>query len=243
MYEVKTLAFSGPLEKLLELIEARQLEITNLSLAEVTADFFNYVKSLENKIDTAILADFIVVASKLLLIKSKALLPNLELTKEEESDIQDLEKRLKIYKEFKESSKLLASVWEPYPQMSGHQLFFSIKEQEIFFPPPSISPEHLFESLSKLVKNLKELIPETAKVKTSIISLEGKIQELMNRFQETVSHSFQNLSKEKNRTEIVVLFLAVLHLLKDKLIHVEQTSQFGDILLKKTDGTQSDSQN
>ena len=95
MYEVKINQFSGPLEKLLELIEEKKMEITALSLAEVTGGFFNYVKRVESDIDPKILADFLVVAAKLVLIKSKALLPGLELTQEEELDIKDLEQAAK----------------------------------------------------------------------------------------------------------------------------------------------------
>ena len=82
-YELKTEQFSGPIEKLWELIEEKKLEITELNLAEVTADFLNYLKTIE-KVEPKLLADFVVIASRLLLIKSKALLPNLELTVEEE---------------------------------------------------------------------------------------------------------------------------------------------------------------
>jgi len=89
-YEVKLEQFTGPLNKLLELIEARKLEITALNLAEVTEDFINYIRSLEKGADPEILADFIVVASRLILIKSKTLLPSLELTEEEEGEIKDL---------------------------------------------------------------------------------------------------------------------------------------------------------
>ena len=89
MYQLNIQQFFGPIEKLLELIEEKKMEITDLNLAEVTADFLNYLKTLVN-VDSRVLADFVVVASRLLLIKSKALLPSLELTEEEEQDISDL---------------------------------------------------------------------------------------------------------------------------------------------------------
>ena len=88
-YEVKQDKFSGPLEKLLELIEAKELEITLINLAQVTGDFLEYLKALDEKSKhPSVLADFIVVASRLLLIKSKAILPSLALTEEEETDIK-----------------------------------------------------------------------------------------------------------------------------------------------------------
>src|SRR3989344_8157637 len=101
MFEVKSEAFNGPMAKLLELIEEKQLEITRVNLATVTADFIKYIESLGEAVMPDILSDFIVVASRLLLIKSKVLLPNLELTQDEEGDILDLEHRLRIYREYK----------------------------------------------------------------------------------------------------------------------------------------------
>ena len=104
MYELKLKQFSGPIEKLLELIEEKKLNITELNLAEVTADFLNYLKTVE-KLDPKALADFLVVAAKLLLIKSKALLPDLKLTQEEETEIKDFTRRLIICKEFIEKNR------------------------------------------------------------------------------------------------------------------------------------------
>src|SRR3989344_3177572 len=110
-YELKLDTFQGPLEKLLELIESKELEITRLNLAEVTADFLAYVRSLE-EIDSRVLADFITVAARLILIKSHALLPQLALTEEEEEDIADLERRLKLYKEFRVVERAIANSWD-----------------------------------------------------------------------------------------------------------------------------------
>ncbi|MEK7162430.1 MAG: segregation/condensation protein A, partial [Patescibacteria group bacterium] len=96
-YELKLENYQGPLQKLLELIEEKKMEITIINLAEVTSSFFEYLKKLEALgMDHSLLADFLVIASKLLLIKSKVLLPSLPLTEEEESDIRGLESQLKL---------------------------------------------------------------------------------------------------------------------------------------------------
>ncbi|MFI5205325.1 MAG: segregation/condensation protein A [Candidatus Paceibacterales bacterium] len=108
-YQLKLENYQGPLEKLLELIEEKKMEITEINLAEVTTDFLSYLQELTSKekidsfdgINLRIIADFVAVASRLVLIKSKALLPGEKLTLEEESEIKELEERLKIYKEFR----------------------------------------------------------------------------------------------------------------------------------------------
>src|SRR3989338_1435977 len=99
-YELKLNDFAGPLDKLLELIEGKKLEITKVNLAEVTADFVAYIKTIDN-LHPKFLADFVAIASKLILIKSHTLLPSLLLSKEEEVEMRDLEDRLRLYKEFK----------------------------------------------------------------------------------------------------------------------------------------------
>ncbi|MDE2172553.1 MAG: segregation/condensation protein A, partial [Patescibacteria group bacterium] len=101
-FTVKTQTFEGPLDLLLDLIEKRKFFISDISLAKVTDDFITHIKQFEN-MPMGESAHFILVASTLLLIKSKSLLPELALSVEEQGDIRDLETRLKIYKRIKEA--------------------------------------------------------------------------------------------------------------------------------------------
>jgi segregation and condensation protein A len=106
MLQTKVQQFEGPLDLLLSLIEARQLDITQIALAEVTEQFLQYLKHLE-KIDPTTLADYLSIAAKLLVIKSKAILPTLEVEAEDDDAGFDLESRLLLYKQFKEAAKYL----------------------------------------------------------------------------------------------------------------------------------------
>ena len=231
-YEIKSEKFSGPLDKLLELIEEKRLEITEISLAEVTADFLNYIKSLEQKIDSGILADFLVVAARLLLIKSKALLPSLELTKEEETEIKDLEGRLKLYREFKRASEYINGFWIKNERSFSRPFLMNLAS--VFYPPKTLKTDDLIASAKNLLASLKALLPEaTAAVKEIIITIESKIKELLGRFQETAEQNFKKIAGGGSKKEIIVSFLAILHLFKDQIIQIEQNEQFGDITLKK----------
>lgn len=235
-YEVKTQQFSGPLDKLLQLIEEKNLEITQVSLAEVTADFLNYVKTVGEKSTPAILADFLVVAAKLVLIKSKALLPMLELSQEEEGEIHDLESRLRIYREFKAAGEHIAKLWGKNKIAYGRPLFLSLGDSAIFYPPSGLKLGDLSRAIKNLAISLQALLPETQKVKKAIITIEQKIEELLNKFKGSEAsgrHSMKTMAKEKSREEIIVLFLAILHLLKDKMIFVEQRGHFEDIVIEK----------
>ena len=96
--------FEGPLDLLLELIEKEELQITELSLAHVADQYLEHIKNNSN-IHLENLAEFLSVASKLILIKSRALLPILEFSQEEEAEIKDLAKQLEEYKKFKEAAR------------------------------------------------------------------------------------------------------------------------------------------
>lgn len=231
-YEVKLDKFSGPLEKLLELIEEKQMDITLVNLAKVTGDFLEYLKNLdENSKHPSVLADFVVVAARLLLIKSKAILPSLELTEEEETDMKDLEVRLKIYKEFKEASLLVRQLWKKKQSAYGRELFMNLPV--VFYPSKNLSLASLESHLIELIQELKALVPERQAVKKVVITIEQKVKELLERFKESVEQSFQNLSKDRSRLEIIMLFLAILHLIRDRIIKSEQPEKFSDIIIKQ----------
>ena len=228
-FELKTNQFAGPIEKLLELIEGKKLDITAISLSEVTADFLNYLRSL-TEIPPAILADFIVVATRLILIKSKALLPELPLTEEEEEDIKDLEARLLIYKEFKNAGGNIAILWKKQ-SISWSRELFGNRNISVFYPPEDISVKKIRASLESMLKALEAIqLREKGLTRSTIISVEQKMDELLGHLAGKERSEFGELVK--NREEAIALFLAILHLLKDRLIEIEQSGNFYDIIIK-----------
>lgn len=249
MYQLKLEQFSGPIEKLLEIIESKKMEITEINLAEITADFLKYVETLSNTTEQTssefptsqeangfqfhprILADFIVVASRLLLIKSKALLPNFELTEEEVHEIKDLETRLALYKQFKPAIKYLEVLMrEGRPAYSRD---FLANIPPIFYPTQTLTPEAMQAAMHTLYKSLEQ-VRETHTVQNSLINLEEKIQEVVARMNETAStKTFNELLSNRSKPEVIVLFLAMLHLLHRQIIHVEQQEGFSDIIIGK----------
>lgn len=243
-YELNIEKFSGPIEKLLELIEEKKLEITELSMAEVTADFLNYIQnqtSLSNNeqesdnnekylISPRVLADFVAIAAKLLLIKSKALLPNIQLTEDEESDIKDLERRLKIHQQFKPAINYIKEISEKN-KISISQPLFS-RRPTIFYPSENLKIKELQKAIEGIFENIKQFKDEAKTIKSPLITLEEKIQEIINRIS-AEPFVFEELIKEKPRSEIVVLFLALLHLLGKQSIKVEQKEKFSDIIIIK----------
>ena len=238
MYEVRTEQFKGPLEKLLELIEGEKMEITQLNLGLVTDDFLKYLKSIKRESaerteeELRLLADFIVIASRLILIKSKALLPSLELTIEEEQDIKELEKRLKLYQQLKPAMALIKKLYAG-KNLSASRPFFA-NRPVVFNPSQNISIENLNKTMKAIFEAVKLLSLETQTIETTLIKLEEKIEEIMLKIKDGIKN-FGHLIKEKSKREIVVMFLALLHLLREQTIEVEQTEGFSDIMIKKLD--------
>ena len=240
-YEFKTEKFAGPLEKLLELIEDRKMEISEISLAEVTDDFLNYLRSFE-KVEMPILADFIAVASRLVLLKSKSLLPGLELSDQEEEDVHDLEVRLKIYKELKPLMKILANRWKTKEWEYGRPYFlegglgapiFSSSAEDIFFPGSNLNIAVIAESLERIVKSFSNLKIETETIREKVVTLEEKIKEIIDRLQKGVAGSFGKMVEAKSRSEMIIVFLAILHLARERLVQLEQKEHFSDIMINK----------
>lgn len=234
VYELEMESYRGPLEKLLELVEEKKLEVTAVNLAEVTADFLAYLNKLEEeKRDRGLIADFLAVASKLVLIKSKVLLPSLPLSEEEEGDIKNLEARLRLYRELKRTQAHIKAGWHEVPAMRERE--FLMSASAIFYPPKGVDANALRASVGKIFGEFEKLLRPVETVKREIVNLKTKIGEVLARITEHAA-SFKALRNGASRSEVVVLFLAILHLIKEQLVDAEQDGGFGDILIAKNGG-------
>lgn len=250
-YEFKTEKFQGPLDKLLELIESKKLEITEINLAEVTGDFLEYLKTLENPQEgesreeyqerLRILADFIGVASQLILIKSKSLLPDAPLTSDEEAEIKDLEVRLKIYRALKPAIKVLQAKWQKSESEFSRPYFLNASfpreasGANLFYPGANLSLESLVASVERVAAVVQKFVAEEATVAKEMVSVEEKMKEIIERLQKFTEVSFSHFSgSERPRSEIIAAFLAILHMAHDQLIFLEQKAHFSDIMITKS---------
>ncbi len=235
-YEVKLSKFQGPLEKLLELIEDKKLQINEISLAVVTTDFLKYLE--ESKPDYGVLADFISIASRLILVKSKSLLPGMELTEEEEGDIKDLAHRLELYKEFKVARGHFEMLWKSKATSRSRVYMGTLDSVRVFYPGSRVTKDSLLESVQRIFESLEKISKETETIKDKIVTLEEKIKEVIGRVKDLGETSLNKLSETKNKAEIVVIFLAILHLAREQLIHLEQDGHFSDIMIKHQESQQ-----
>ena len=230
MYQVKLEKFEGPLDLLLQLIEKQKLNVTEISLANVADQYLEYITQ-QGEINPELTADFLVVAAQLLLIKSKALLPELELSEDEELSIEELQERLKEYKRFKEIAKKLKSLYFS-PYISFEQRFF-IEEKRAFSPGQNLNLKNLLSSYHDLLCLLEkerldiEYIPQTISLKEKIAYL----QELI--FKKVDLHFHELLKNAKTKLETIVYFLALLELVKQKVVQAKQEKLFDDIIIQK----------
>jgi len=230
-YELSLETFQGPLQKLLELIEEKKMEITLVNLADMTGGFFEYLKKLETAgANHSLVADFLVVASKLVLIKSKVLLPSLPLTEEEELDIKGLESRLKIYQEFKKAQVHVKILWSVTPLMFSRE--YLMTKEPVFYPPKTLSSGTLLKYAAKVAGELEKIMKPIVKVKNEIIHLKQKIEEIFKRLTEAPM-GFKKMHEGRSRGELVILFLAILHLIKEQLISADQSGQFDEITIAR----------
>lgn len=229
-FKIKTEVFEGPLELLLNLIEKRKLFINDIALAKVTDDFIAYVKSFDN-FPIADSANFILIASTLLLIKSKSLLPTLDLTEEEQASIEDLEARLKIYARMKELSVHIKDRF-------GKKMLFAKEnnkiEVRVFSPHAKMTLPNLVAAMFDVIKNFpkKEILPKA--VVRKVISLEDMIGNLTKRITSSLRMSFRefaNVNKEE-KVNVIISFLAMLELVKQGVINVVQEQKFDDIKME-----------
>jgi segregation and condensation protein A len=149
-FEVSLEKFAGPLQLLLEIVEGEKLPITEVSLAKVADDYLRYVEG--NDVPSEELADFLVLATKLLLLKSRAILP--ALPTEEEVDGSQLAAQLRMYKEFVEASRGIEAMW-----LSPSRMFVREKMKSAavpaFSPPRGVTPQALADAFAHLLKRLE----------------------------------------------------------------------------------------
>jgi len=230
---VKTGDFEGPLELLVSLIEKRKLLVSDVSLAQVTDDYVAHVERLEEyNLDDV--SDFIVIASTLILIKSKSLLPNLELTPEEELSAKELEDRIRAYQDIRELTTHIVD-------MFGVIILYSREERSSVIPIFAPSDNLTVNSVSETMRDLLGRLPQHEELPTAIVekvkSLEESMKELRERIQKNMKVSFNEYSGKgsQDKIDIILTFLALLELMKRGLIHARQDTHFSDIELETRD--------
>ena len=234
-YTIKTGNFEGPFGLLLNLIEKRKLHINDVSLAEVTEDYLKHINTM-GKMPPDEATTFLVVASTLLLIKSKSLLPNLDLTDEEQGDIKNLEERLRLYELF---TKLSLNIKSDF----GKRVIFAPLERKntvlVFLPDERITRDNMMVIARGVLGAMpKKVFLPKVEVK-KVISIEEMLDKLVERVQNSMKMSFREFSGGNKAEKVVVIvgFLAMLDLVRQGMIHANQDEDKGEIIIERLEVT------
>ncbi|MDP3403023.1 MAG: ScpA family protein [bacterium] len=230
-FTIRTGSFEGPYDLILDLIDKRKLSVNELSLTQVTDDYIAFVRGHEAfPMEEA--AQFIGVAATLLLIKSKSLIPELELSMEEEEDVDDLKRRLSMYEKVREARSELSRIY-------GRNVMVSAGERAptpMFAPARDLTLQNLSSALANALATLEkaeEKLPE-ARVRP-LVTIEEMMDTLLSRVQRAMTLSFKEFSAgSAEKVEVIVSFLALLELVKQGAVEAAQHDPFTDIRITNT---------
>jgi segregation and condensation protein A len=232
-YTVSTPVYAGPLDLLLQLIQRAELDITKVALAQVTDQYLEYLKSLDEHLVEEV-SSFLVIAAKLLQIKSEVLLPRPPVRMEGEEDAGEaLARQLIIYKRFKEIAEHLGHL-----ELAGNHTYLRLA------PPPKIETSldlsgvtivDLASVAHRVLSQSDHRLALGTVVTPPRVTIREKIHNIIGTLQRAGKATFKVLlEKSSNRLEVVVTFLAMLELIKRHLVNVKQEQLFGEIELEPT---------
>ncbi|MDO8571923.1 MAG: segregation/condensation protein A [bacterium] len=233
--------FEGPLDLLLQLIEKEELDITQLSLAAIADQYLQQVSELSHQgKQLEELADFLVVAAKLILIKSRLLLPQLE---GDGNEAEDLNKQLKIYREFARAAKILEKIYNE-KKVSFPRPFSPPEFEHLFSPPSQATADTLMRAFVQVLYHIElpKQLPKSIYF-DSRVSIHEKMQQLKDMLSSNMKLYFHSvLASASSKTEVIVSFLALLELIKQRLVVVEQEKLFDDIIVNVSVGSMRSNQ-
>ncbi|MCU7556786.1 segregation and condensation protein A [Macrococcus capreoli] len=235
MYEVKLASFEGPLDLLLHLIQKYEIDIYDISMKILTEQYINYIKNVDD-LDINQHGEYLVMASELLRIKSKTLLPEAPMSEEDviEDPREDLMRQLLEYQNYRLYADILKTKKEQ------HEKYFIKRSNDLSdFENAKQTPLHL--DLSELIaayqkakQRRKTIASEQVSVSRDTYSMEDAISHVTTALKDKVTITFDDfVTFSESKTQIVTLFLAILELMKNHIIIVHQANEFGEIQIER----------
>ncbi|MEK7655725.1 MAG: ScpA family protein [Patescibacteria group bacterium] len=219
--------FEGPLDLLLQLVEQEKLAISEISLATVAEQFVNHVQG-NKEIAPEELADFLVVAAKLMYIKSKMLIPALH--DDELEECPDLETQLREYQRFVAASREINALWAGSRRSYSRDARATRTIHAGFVPPQGVTADTLLHIMRRVISRLEPILQLPKVSIERAVTIQEKIKDLYERIKGHARTSFRAFVKgSENRTEVIVSFLALLELVKQRFVNVEQGEIWSDI--------------
>ena len=221
--------FQGPFGLLLELIEGKKLEITSVNLAAIAEQYTLHMSAMQ-KIVPEEIADFLIVAAKLLYLKSKALLPDLAV--EDEDDAESLADQLKQYRKFLEAAAILEARFLQHQE--GYAGPCLVKTERSFAPPAGLTAHDLVLALRDVMRRAQSSVSLPERMMQRVVSVEEKIELLKERLRAGTAAYFHDVIAHSSKADVVVSFLALLELVRQQVIRLEQQDAFSPIAIART---------
>ncbi len=229
--------FEGPLDLLLHLIKKSKMEIFDIEISKITEEYIKYINSMK-ELNLDIASEYLVMASELIEIKSKKLLPTKE-EKEDEEDInpeEELKRRLIEYKKYKESTEVFRNLEEKrsyyYTKSPENMKKYSLEKLE---NDGNVSLFDLLDAFQKLLERREASKPRNTKIARKEMSVKERVVKIRDILRVKKKVSFIELFDDFSKPYVVVTFLSVLEMVKGREINIKQDNNFGDIYLERVD--------
>jgi len=231
--------FEGPLDLLLHLIKTNKMDIYDISIAKITEEYLDFINKME-EMNLTVASSYLVMASELIEIKSKMLLPNNN-SEEEEDPREDLVNRLVEYQKYKDMIDSFKTLEESRKEFYTKDPinFYSLSDNHIE-NDGSVSVEDLAMALSKFLERKELEKPIETKITMREISVEERSRDIKNILKKKKKVSFFDLFEQKTREYVVVTFLTVLEMAKNKEIIITQENNFNEIYISSKEGENND---
>ncbi|WP_437130439.1 segregation and condensation protein A [Peptostreptococcus russellii] len=243
-YSIQTKKYEGPMELLMDLIHRNKIDISDISIFEITEQYVDYIDNME-KFDLDIASDFIDMASKLLEIKSRYILYLKYNLEEDEDPRKELQEKIEEYQKIREITDELREEIKEYEDRFYREKEEYLEEDDLDLA--EISIESIKNIINKLFKEIdeqdtEEVLNKNQKLKEIIeiknISVESRMDSIRNNIISRKKIKFSDLIKSGSKKEIIANFLAVLELIKLKEIVIKQKSIEDEIQIEKKENSQ-----
>lgn len=235
--EFKINEFEGPLDLLLHLIKESKMDIMNIEIEEITKQYMSYLESQE-KMNLEIASEYLVLASELIEIKSKLLLPNIKNEDNDEEEIdprEELVNRLLEYQAYKEITKVLQEKEE-----LRREIYTKSPENiknyvnEVTEITSDVTLDDLVEAFKRYLERKKDNKPLNTKITVKEITVSSRRYEIKKLLRVKGKVSFEELFPVVSREYVVATFLAILEMAKSKELIITQNDTFDDIICEVT---------
>ena len=231
--------FEGPLDLLLHLVKVSKIEISDIKLVDITNQYIDYLKKME-EMNLDVASEYLVLASELIEMKSRYLLPKPPKVEEEsqyeEDPEEELKKRLLEYQKYKEST----SIFKDLEINRGSYYTKAPERRDIYTNEKlenngEVTPNDLLLALEKLLERKEYTKPINTKITKKELSVSERVNKIRSILKKEKTVEFSSLFEYLTRPYIVVTFLSILEMAKDKEITLKQDKNFGNILLERVD--------